>query len=146
MRPVIPTTLILALTLTGMRAHAENGCLADDFVDRRGLAVVEIANNDPGNSFRYRPRCTLISEGTVVRFLAVPGFGTHPLFAGTIENGMPVLDPSSPIGSITLGDSADRLLAATGEFPFFCDVHYQMGMQGSILVVPELFADGFEGT
>ena len=30
------------------------------------------------------------------------------------------------------------------EYPYYCDVHFAMGMFGSVLVVPETFADGFE--
>lgn len=123
---------------------AVNGCLPEHFVDLRGQALVQIANDDFTNPFRYRPRCATISEGTVVRFMAVPNFGMHPLFGGTVSGGMPAIDPSSPIGPITSGTQADRPIVGLGEFGFYCDFHYDQGMLGSIEVVPELFADGFE--
>jgi plastocyanin len=138
----------LSLAIAGLMPGivlAENGC-SDLWSDYRGAALVEIANDDPGNPFRYRPRCAMIVAGTVVRFRAIPEFGNHPLFAGTIENGKPVVDPDSPIGSITSGTEAERVLPEAGEFPYFCDFHYASGMQGSILVLPQVvFADGFDG-
>ena len=33
---------------------------------------------------------------------------------------------------------------APGEFPYYCDFHFQQGMLGSVQVVPEWFANGFE--
>lgn len=123
---------------------ALNGCLPGDFLDLRGQARIQIANDDFTNPFRYRPRCATISEGTVVRFMAVPNFDMHPLFGGTVSNGVPKIDSSSPIGSITSGTQADRPIVGLGEFGYFCDFHYDQGMLGSINVVPELFADGFE--
>ncbi len=127
------------------RAFALNNCIDSDFADRRGLAQVAIANDDPTNPYRYRPRCVTISEGTDVTFRAVPDFGMHPLYGGTVEGAVATIDPDSPIGSIGIGTEAQRRLTASGEFPFFCDVHYDQGMAGSIRVVPELFANGFEG-
>ncbi|MEO8672913.1 MAG: hypothetical protein ABI411_16460 [Tahibacter sp.] len=125
-------------------ANALNGCLMADFVDRRGLAQIQVANDDPTNPFRYRPRCVTVSEGTHVVFRAVPNFGMHPLYGGAVSGGVATIDPTSPIGSNGLGNEADRLLIEIGEFPFFCDVHYAQGMAGSIRVVPELFKDGFD--
>lgn len=123
---------------------ALNNCLPEQFVDQRGVAELRIANDDPVNPFRYRPRCVTISEGTRVRFSALPHFGMHPLFGGTVSAGQAVIDPASPIGAITMGDTMERILTGVGEWPFFCDVHFQQGMLGSIQVVPELFADGFD--
>jgi plastocyanin len=125
-------------------ATALNDCLPGAFVDRRGLASIEIANDDPTNPFRYRPRCVTVSEGTRVLFRGLPNFGMHPLFGGTVANGQATIDPASPIGAITSGSQAERLLTGVAQWPFFCDFHYDQGMLGSILVVPELFADGFE--
>ncbi|MEO7433008.1 MAG: plastocyanin/azurin family copper-binding protein [Dokdonella sp.] len=128
-----------------MRVFALNNCVDGDFADRRGLAHVSIANDDPTNPYRYRPRCVTISEGTMVTFRAVPDFGMHPLYGGTVEAGVATIDPASPVGSIGIGSEENRVLTASGEFPFFCDVHYSQGMAGSIRVVPQLFANGFDG-
>jgi plastocyanin len=122
---------------------ALNNCLDADFLDRRGVADLQIAN-DGSNPLLYRPRCVLISEGTVITFRAIPNFGMHPLFGGTVSAGVATMDPDSPIGSMTSGEEEQRTLIESGEFPYFCDVHYGSGMLGSIRVVPELFANGFD--
>ncbi|MEO5559003.1 MAG: hypothetical protein ABIO49_04470 [Dokdonella sp.] len=121
-----------------------NNCLAADFQDRHGQAEIHIANDNPGNPYVYRPRCVTISEGTKVHFAAVPDFGMHPLYGGTVSGGQATIDPDSPIGSFGSGDEGERVLIAAGEFPFFCDVHFAFGMMGSIRVIPQLFADGFD--
>ena len=130
--------------LAAQPAAALNNCIATDFADRRGLAELVIANDDPTNPFRYRPRCATVSEGTRIVFRATPDFGVHPLYGGLVSGGMATIDPGSPIGSITSGGEAERVLVAAGEFPFFCDFHYAQGMLGSLRVVPSLFADGFD--
>ena len=126
-------------------SHALNNCADADFLDRRGHAEIVIANDDPLNPHRYRPRCATISEGTRVVFQATPNFGSHPLYGGTVSGGIATIDPESPIGSINTGTEAERTLVEWGEFPFFCDFHYSMGIMGSIRVVPEMFRDGFDG-
>jgi plastocyanin len=143
-RPPGAPVALLALALLPVPAAALNGCLDANFIDWRGEALVQIANDDPTNPFRYRPRCATISEGTAIRFQAVPNFGMHPLFGGTVSAGQAHIDPASPIGSITSGKQAERTIFGLGEFPYFCDFHFDQGMMGSIRVVPELFADGFD--
>ena len=103
----------LAVSLMAMascRSWALNNCLEGDFLDQRGQAEIQIANDDPTNPFRYRPRCVMISEGTRVIFRAVPNFGMHPLYGGVVSGGQPTIDPESPIGSISSGNEAERLL------------------------------------
>ena len=137
----------IALAIAGLwasAAQALNNCAESGFLDRRGVAELVIANDDPFNPHRYRPRCATVSEGTRVVFQATPNFGSHPLYGGIVDNGVATIDPGSPIGSITGGTEAERVLVASGEFPFFCDFHFSMGMMGSVRVVPALFADGFE--
>lgn len=123
---------------------ALNNCLEADFIDYRGEATLVIANDDPFNVHRYRPRCATVSERTTIVFRAVPNFGSHPLYGGIVSGGVATIDPESPIGSIGTGTEAERTLVESGEFPFFCDFHYTMGMMGSVRVVPELFRDGFD--
>lgn len=127
-----------------LQALALNNCIESDFIDRRGRATIEVANDDPTNPYRYRPRCVTISEGTEVTFRALPDFGMHPLYGGTVVDGVATIDPASPIGSTGIGTETQRLLVVSGEFPFFCDMHFDQGMAGSIRVVPQLFADGFD--
>jgi plastocyanin len=137
---------LLALVAASVPASASalNNCLDADFADRRGQAELVVANDDPTNPLRYRPRCATVSEGTRIVFRAVPNFGMHPLYGGTVTGGVATIDPSSPIGSISSGNEADRVLVVAGEFPFFCDFHYAQGLLGSLRVVPQLFADGFD--
>ena len=127
-----------------MVAQALNNCLDADFADRRGRAELVVANDDPTNPLRYRPRCATVSEGTRIVFRAAPNFGMHPLYGGIVSGGVAMIDPTSPIGSINSGTESERVLVASGEFPFFCDFHYAQGMLGSLRVVPQLFADGFD--
>ncbi|MBX3691508.1 hypothetical protein [Dokdonella sp.] len=136
--------LALLVTLAAGPALALNNCLEVDFADRRGLAELVVANDDPTNPFRYRPRCATVSEGTRIVFRANPNFGMHPLYGGLVSGGMATIDPTSPIGSITSGTEAVRIPVDAGEYPFFCDFHYTQGMLGSLRVVPQLFADGFD--
>jgi len=125
-------------------APALNNCLPGNFVDRRGQDDVVIANDQPGNPFLYRPRCLTVSAGARVLFRALPDFGNHPLFAGTVNGSTATIDPTSPIGTITSGPERTVTFPAPGEFPYYCDFHFQQGMLGSVQVVPEWFANGFE--
>jgi plastocyanin len=134
--------LSLALPLTS--AQALNNCLPGDFIDRRGRDDVVIANDQPGNPFLYRPRCVAVSAGATVRFRALPNFGNHPLFAGSVTGTVATFDPTSPIGAITSGEERQVTFPESGEFPYYCDFHFSQGMLGSVRVVPEWFANGFE--
>lgn len=141
----IMLNLLLTIGLWSHPAMALNSCLEDaEFVDRTGRAEISIANDNMSNPLLYRPRCVTVSEGTLIRFRALPNFGMHPLFGGTVVEGVATIDPLSPIGSINSGQEAERLWFGNGEFPFFCDVHFGGGMMGSIRVVPQLFASGFD--
>lgn len=135
-----------ALAITASPAAALNNCLASDFAatDRRGTNPLVISNNSPGNPFLYRPRCALVAAGATIIFRGVPNFGMHPLFAGTVSGGTGTFDPDSPIGSIISGAEHQVLMTEPGEHPYFCDFHLGNGMFGSIMVVPQLFADAFE--
>ncbi|MGB0133425.1 hypothetical protein [Dokdonella sp.] len=140
---LLPMVLMIVL-FSSSSAFALNSCQDGDFADMRGEAVVRIANDDPTNPFRYRPRCVIVSEATRVEFRALPNFGMHPLYGGTVTGSMATFDPASPIGPFTSGTQGDSMLMSSGEFPFFCDFHFTSGMMGSIRVVPELFAEGFD--
>lgn len=141
MRAGISVTLLL---LAPCPALALNNCLPENFLDRRGRDDVVIANDLPGNPFLYRPRCVTVSAGASVLFRALPGFGNHPLFAGSVSGGVATFDPGSPIGSITTGEEQAVTFTQPGEYPYYCDFHYAQGMLGSVRVAPEWFANGFE--
>ncbi len=143
-RPAAMLAAGLATLLVPSRSEALNGCLDADFLDRTGRAELVVANDDPTNMFRYRPRCATVSEGTRIVFRAVPTFGHHPLYGGLVAGGTATIDPASPIGSITSGTETVRTLVDSGEFPYFCDFHYSQGMMGSLRVVPTLFGNGFD--
>lgn len=125
-------------------AAALNNCLPGNFSDRRGQDDVVIANDQPGNPFLYRPRCLTVSAGARVLFRAVPSFGNHPLFAGSVTGSVATPDPASPIGTITSGEERAVVFPDAGEFPYYCDFHFTQGMLGSVQVVPAWFANGFE--
>jgi plastocyanin len=129
--------LLLAASFT---AHAANGCFAN-FTDLRGRSLVTI-RAPLCQVLDYQPRCARVSAGTTVRFDM--SFSCHPTFGGTVVDNEAEMDPTSPIGPWGSGGPYDVTFANVGEYPYFCDFHYMMGMTGSILVVPELFADGFE--
>src|SRR5690606_10996533 len=124
-RPLV--ALIASLVLLPGSVQALNNCADGDFADRSGLAELVIANDDPLQPHRYRPRCSTVSEGTVVVFVAIPNFGSHPLYGGTVSGGVATIDPDSPIASANNGSQVERLLEDSREFPFFCDFHYAMG-------------------
>lgn len=142
--PFLFALVVISLGLWSAETLALNNCQDGEFLDRTGRAEVEIANDNPSNPFLYRPRCVTVSEGTLITFRAIPNFGMHPLFGGVVDDGVATIDPTSPIGSISSGTEAERLWFGSGEFPYFCDVHFGTGMMGSIRVVPQLFANGFE--
>lgn len=131
-------------SLLALPASALNNCADGDFQDQRGQAEIQIANDNPTNPFVYRPRCVTISEGTRILFRALPNFGMHPLYGGVVSGGSATIDPDSPIGSMSSGTEIERTIFDSGEFPYFCDVHFGNGMTGSVRVVPQLFADGFD--
>ena len=144
LREILICLFLLATAWPTAPAFALNNCQDAEFVDRTGRAEISIANDNMSNPLLYRPRCVTISEGTLIRFRALPNFGMHPLFGGTVVEGVATIDPLSPIGSINSGQEAERLWFGNGEFPFFCDVHFGGGMMGSVRVVPQLFASGFD--
>ncbi len=132
----VPFLLALALA-PAAPAHALNNC--SSFSDLRGQALVTV---NVVNQFRYSPACVRISRNATVRFVAQ--FGSHPMYGGIVSGGSATIDPDSPIGPFTGGLEASVTFMAEGEFPYFCDFHYTMGMLGSILVDDSIFRDAFE--
>ena len=88
----------------------------------------------------YSPRCAKVAAGTTIEFRIG---SCHPTFAGLVGD-TAAIDPDSPIPAMLSAGTYTFALNDAGEFPYFCDAHFQMGMAGSILVVPETFLDGFE--
>jgi plastocyanin len=132
----IPRCSTLLLLVTPATAAAANQCTL--FSDLRAASTVTIQSM--GND--YAPRCARVAAGTRVRFQSA--FGFHPLLGGAISGGAPVQDPASPLGPWTNGTQYEVLIEVPAEYPYYCDFHWQDGMFGSLLVVPETFSDGFE--
>ena len=125
--------------LTAQLTHAANGCSAT-FSDRRAQRLLVI-DAQQCSVLDYSPRCAKVAAGTRVEFRIG---SCHPTFPGLVTGNSATIDPASPIGSMTAAGTYTFELNDAGEFPYFCDVHFEMGMAGSILVVPETFLDGFE--
>ena len=125
--------------LTAQLAHAANGCSAT-FSDRRAQRLVVI-DAQQCSVLDYSPRCAKIAAGTTVEFRIG---SCHPTFAGLVGDGTATIDPDSPIPQMLSAGTYTFALNDAGEFPYFCDAHFRMGMAGSILVVPDTFLDGFE--
>ena len=131
---------LLACTVAAAgAAHALNNC--SEFVDLRARRSVTI--NVASLQNRYSPSCLHVAVDTTVTFNA--DFSDHPLYGGVVAGGVATIDPASPVGAHNSGTAPVVIVLTTpGEFPYFCDFHYQDGMMGSILVDPAFFDDGFE--
>jgi plastocyanin len=104
-----------------------NGCDPATAEDHTGQANVSI---DFGGAlgFKYAPACIKVSPGTSVTFNG--SFVSHPLAGG--QGG--VLDASSPITLTATGTTASFTLANAGTYPYYCQAHFSLGMQGAIFV------------
>src|SRR5687768_14322079 len=120
-------------------AHAANGCSAT-FSDRRAQRLLVI-DAQQCSVLDYSPRCAKVAAGTTVEFRIG---SCHPTFPGLVTGEMATIDQASPIGTMLSAGTYTFELNVAGEFPYFCDAHFRMGMAGSILVVPETFLEGFE--
>lgn len=81
---------------------------------------------------RYRPRCLTIEVGDAVRFLG--DFALHPMAGGAILEGAPVRDPRSPLPYANAGEEAVFRADRPGVYPYYCQVHWIVGMNGVIYV------------
>ena len=81
---------------------------------------------------RYRPRCVALEVGGAVRFMG--DFGLHPLSGGAVLDGAPVRDPLSPLPFTNAGTEAVFRADRPGVYPFYCEVHWVLGMAGVIYV------------
>jgi plastocyanin len=113
---------------------ATNGCapgtaVADAQDPVTGL--VEIAFGG-GTGDRYRPRCVVIEVGGAVRFAG--DFGVHPFTGGAVIDGAPVRDPLSALPYTSAGTEATFRADRRGVYPYYCQVHWVLGMSGVIYV------------
>jgi plastocyanin len=113
-----------------------NGCDTTNTQDRTGMASVSISFA----SFAYTPNCIKVTAGTVVTFNG--NFGGHPLVAGEVQGNtkIPAAPGTSPLpttpGGLNTGTSAPFTMSSTGTFPYYCNPHATIGMNGAIFVVP----------
>jgi plastocyanin len=92
---------------------------------------VEIVFGGPAGE-RYRPRCVLVPAGTRVIFRGE--FSSHPLAGGVVRDGQAYRDPSSQIPFTGVGTEAAFISVESGVYPFFCQVHWVIGMRGAVIV------------
>ena len=138
-RPPVRRLIVTLLALLAAPAFAVNNC--SSYSDQRGAALVSI--NSVAGQNRYSPSCVRIAAGGSVRFSA--NFGQHPLYGGTVLGGIATYDPSNPVGAHNNGTTPVTVVFDdAGEYPFFCDFHFTMGMLGSVRVDVSLFVDGME--
>lgn len=133
-----PLACVLAAS-SAVPVRAANNC--STFADLRARTVVTV-NTVTGQN-RYSPACVMVSVGATVTFNS--NFGNHPLYGGLVTGGVATIDPASPIGAHNSGTAPVSIVfTQLGEFPYFCDFHFDDGMMGSVLVDPATFDDGFE--
>lgn len=111
---------------TGGGATA-NGCEQATAEDRTGQGSVTIAFP----TLEYTPACVRVSAGTAVTFEG--DLAMHPLVGGEYEDGIKTPDDKSPIGASS-GMTATFTLSDPGAYPYYCDIHYSIGMKGAIFV------------
>jgi plastocyanin len=95
--------------------------------DQTGKEAVTISFT----AFDYTPKCVRVSAGTAVTFMG--DLASHPLVGGEYENGIKSPDAASPIKA-DAGMSATFTLGDPGAYPYYCDIHYSIGMKGAIFV------------
>jgi plastocyanin len=109
---------------------AVNGCdPATALAVEGGEATIEFGG---ANGERYRPRCVAIKAGEAVHFKG--DFARHPMTGGAVIEGEPVRDPFSPLPYTNAGSEATFRADRTGVYPFYCQVHWVLGMNGVVYV------------
>jgi plastocyanin len=114
-----------------------NGCDPATAEDHTADANVDVMFGGANPGFKYAPACIRIKAGSKVTFKAAGGdFGAHPLTGGEVKNNVATKDPQSPIAETkTLGlTMASFNFPAAGTFPYYCEVHYGLGMEGTVFV------------
>ncbi len=106
-----------------------NGC---DPLTAEAPAGDEVTVTFGGSDFRYRPRCLSIAVGDAVHFAG--DFALHPMTGGAVLEGVPVRDPRSPLPYSNAGEEATFRADRPGVFPYYCQVHWVIGMNGVIYV------------
>ncbi len=113
-----------------------HGCAPAAFVDRTAASAARVVgfNGAEGSPpLRYAPACMTVSAGQEVTF--VGAFMMHPLSPGVIAGPDAGASPGNPIPRTAAGDRVAVRFPTAGLFPYYCEVHGTMGMQGVVRVV-----------
>ena len=101
----------------------------------RASAQQKNAEIDGTAANKWEPANVTIPVGGTVTF-KIAGGPPHPVKAGTPPNGDNTFDSSAcqaeQMGKV--GDSCKVTFKKAGSYPFFCEVHYSLGMTGTITV------------
>jgi plastocyanin len=84
---------------------------------------------------KWEPANVTIKPGGTITF-KISGGPPHPVKSGTPPNGDEKFDTSGCTAEklAKVGDSCTIKIAKAGTYPFFCQVHYSLGMTGTITV------------
>jgi plastocyanin len=100
-----------------------------------GAQAKSSAEIDGTAANKWQPSTVTIKPGGTVTF-KVAGGATHPVGSGTAPPGDKKFDASDcTLAHMTkVGDSCTVKFPKAGTYPFFCEVHYALGMTGTITV------------
>jgi plastocyanin len=116
-----------------------NGCDPATALDMTGQPNVTVVFGG-AVGLTYSPKCIKVSAGTQVTFNGT--FGSHPLVAGEVvgTTKVPAAPGTSPLptnaGGLGTGTTATFTMAPIGNYPYYCNPHAPIGMNGAIFVVP----------
>ncbi|NUQ77286.1 MAG: hypothetical protein HUU21_27440 [Polyangiaceae bacterium] len=112
---------------TGGGGASVHDCDQASAEDRTGQGTLTITFP----TFEYTPACVRVSAGTAVTFMG--DLASHPLVGGEYTDGIKTPDAASPIKADS-GMSATFTLSDPGVYPYYCDIHFSIGMKGAIFV------------
>jgi plastocyanin len=116
---------------TGGGTAEVNSCTQAAATDMTSMTKVTI--DFGGTADTYRPNCVEVATGTAVTWSG--DFSVHPLMGGTVSGSAPTVDATSPITEAKAsGMSATVTFNTAGTFPYYCAVHFGIGMEGAIFV------------
>lgn len=81
---------------------------------------------------RYSPRCVRVRVGTRIEFRG--DLASHPMAGGVVFEGIAYRNPASEVPFTKAGTEATFVPLRPGVYPFFCQIHWVLGMRGSIIV------------
>lgn len=113
---------------------ALHACEEADFVDLSGGPPEGRMIMVPRGTFMFDNPCITIRAGQSVMFMW--DFAMHPLTPGVAPDHTGTgTEPSSIVAQST-GTLSDQVFPATGNYPFYCAVHFAGSMVGVVRVIP----------